>query len=49
MSIAVYPKTIVYCPKNKQEQDGDSCKVCKFFAGYQLNTEELYIKCEFDD
>jgi len=45
----VYPKLIIYCPKTRQEQTGEECKSCKFYYGYGLAPDELYIDCEIKD
>ena len=45
MTVAVYPKIEVYCPKTKQKQDGSYCKACEYYNSYH---NEEFIDCRYD-
>ena len=47
MVVEVYPKTVVYCPKTKQERDGNDCNVCEHYKDRKLNGGQTYIECKY--
>ena len=52
--IDVYPKIIVYCPKENSEINGNKCLNCQFFNGVSINDVNiaqgesfLFFRCFF--
>ena len=46
--IEVYPKLIIFCPKEGKELDGNICVKCANFSGLDIKANErIYIKCDF--
>jgi len=46
--IEVYPKLIIFCPKEKDELDGNKCVKCPYFSGLDIKANErIFIKCDF--
>lgn len=47
--IEVYPKLIVFCPKEQRERDGNDCLCCGSFWGMENDGTRFMISCVQDD
>ena len=45
----VYPKIIVFCPKEKREKRGQECLNCEHFSGLKTCPQKglIWIECDF--
>ena len=45
----VYPQIVVFCPKTKQEENGQKCLSCEFYNKHKVEAKRLFIDCKLDE